>query len=241
VRDYTLYYWPIPFRGQFIRAVLAQVGAQWDEADFDTIIELKDKPPRAQPVPHMAPPVLIDHRENVALSQLPAILMYLGGKYELLPSATTEQQGGQAGDDALVLKLILDANDVLYEMTRHNGDQMWDAEAWSDFLPRLRRWMSVFEAAIQRWDLSDNGFLFNRKSAGLADLVVATLWGVMTEKLPALRPLLEETAPAVADLTDWVTASPAQVELRRTSDAAYGEEWCSGQIEVSLRAVLATE
>ena len=26
--DYTLFYWPIPFRGQFVRAVLAHVGAR---------------------------------------------------------------------------------------------------------------------------------------------------------------------------------------------------------------------
>ena len=33
--DYTLYYWPVPFRGQPIRAVLAHVGASWEEMDAE--------------------------------------------------------------------------------------------------------------------------------------------------------------------------------------------------------------
>ena len=33
--DYTLYYWPAPFRGQFVRAVLAHVHATWDKATED--------------------------------------------------------------------------------------------------------------------------------------------------------------------------------------------------------------
>lgn len=31
--DYTLHYWPAPFRGEFPRAVLAHVGADWGEPD----------------------------------------------------------------------------------------------------------------------------------------------------------------------------------------------------------------
>ena len=31
--DYDLYYWPIPFRGQFVRAVLAYAGKSWTEHD----------------------------------------------------------------------------------------------------------------------------------------------------------------------------------------------------------------
>lgn len=51
--DYTLYYWPLPFRGQFVRAVLAHLGASWDEADSETILALKDTAPSEQHLPHM--------------------------------------------------------------------------------------------------------------------------------------------------------------------------------------------
>jgi glutathione S-transferase len=60
----------------------------------------------------------------------------------------------------------------------------------------------------------------------------------MTAKLPSLRPLLDATAPAIAGLSDRIAALPEQADLRARSDAAYGDEWCSGQIEASLRAVL---
>jgi glutathione S-transferase len=50
--------------------------------------------------------------------------------------------------------------------------------------------------------------------------------------------MLEETAPAVAGLTRRMAALPEQAALRAESDAKYGDEWCSGQIEASLRAVL---
>lgn len=34
---YTLYYWSAPFRGQFVRAVLAFAGKGWTEAGDDVI------------------------------------------------------------------------------------------------------------------------------------------------------------------------------------------------------------
>jgi glutathione S-transferase len=60
----------------------------------------------------------------------------------------------------------------------------------------------------------------------------------MTWTLPALRPLLETTAPAIAALSDRIAQLPEQEELRVRSDDQYGDEWCGGQIEASLRAVL---
>jgi glutathione S-transferase len=39
--DFTLYYWPIPFRGQFVRAVLAQAQATWHEASLDDTARLR--------------------------------------------------------------------------------------------------------------------------------------------------------------------------------------------------------
>ena len=60
----------------------------------------------------------------------------------------------------------------------------------------------------------------------------------MAAKLPSLRPMLEDTAPAIANLSDRIAALPEQQELRARSDAEYGEVLCGGQIEASLRAVL---
>ena len=57
--DYTLYYWSVPFRGQFVRAVLAHAGKIWDEGGDDAIAKLMGGPVKKIPVPFMGPPLLI--------------------------------------------------------------------------------------------------------------------------------------------------------------------------------------
>lgn len=70
--QYTLYYWPIPFRGHPLRFVLAHVGASWDEPDFAEVAALRDLPVADKPYPFLAPPVLYDHGNATWLSQMPA-------------------------------------------------------------------------------------------------------------------------------------------------------------------------
>ena len=231
MNDYTLYYWPLPFRGQFVRSVLAHVGATWTEASIDDLIALKSAEPVKQLVPHMGPPVLTDHTADLSLAQTPAILTYLGRKYDLFPADPARA--------ALTDKIIADANDVLCEMTLHNGAQMWTQQIWDAYRPRLVRWMKISEEHGRRHGLSiEAGYVLGTRAPGLADLVVHILWGVMTSKMPVLRPLLETSAPAIAALSERIAQLPEQKELRVRSDAKYGDEWCSGQIEASLCAVL---
>ena len=40
ISDYEFYYWSVPFRGKFVRAVLAYVGKTWTEGGDDTIERL---------------------------------------------------------------------------------------------------------------------------------------------------------------------------------------------------------
>ena len=175
--------------------------------------------PADQLVPHMGPPVLTDHAAGFSLAQMPAILAYLGGKHGLIPDDPAR--------DALTDKIVADANDVLYEMTLHNGAQMWTQESWSAYRPRLARWMEIFEATGRRYGLTVGaGHLLGTETPGVADLTVYVLWGTMTAKLPPLRPLLEETAPAIANLSDRIAALPEQADLRAQSDEKYGDEWC---------------
>ncbi|MBK1696603.1 glutathione S-transferase family protein [Rhodovibrio salinarum] len=229
--DYTLYYWPSPFRGQFVRAVLAHVEASWDEAGIEEVVALHDAEPAQQVVPHMGPPVLTDHAADFSLGQTPAILAYLGGKYGLIP--------GDPARAALTHKITADADDVLYEMTLHNGAQMWTQARWEAYRPRLGRWMAIFEEHGRRHGLTaEQGYLLGTDAPSLADLTTHILWGTMTSQLPALRPLLETQAPAIAALSDRIGQLPQQASLRAWSEAEYGDEWCSGQIEASLRAVL---
>ncbi|MDR7127108.1 hypothetical protein [Pseudotabrizicola sp. 4114] len=59
--DFTLYYWPVPFRGEFVRAILAHANATVDEPGSDAVSEMMQMDPRDQPVPHMAPPMLVEN------------------------------------------------------------------------------------------------------------------------------------------------------------------------------------
>lgn len=229
--DYTLYYWPIPFRGQFIRSLLTHVGASWVEAEESALRALWQAAPQDQAIPFMGAPVLVDHQADVSLSQLPAILTYLARRHGLLPD--------DALREALTAKVIADASDVLYEMTRYHGEQMWTAEAWSAFQPRLARWMGIFEHTGRRHGLEANsGYFLGTDGPGVADLTVAELWGTMTACFPSLRRLLDGHAPAVAQLVDRIGALPAQTALRKRTEEAFGEVWCGGEIEASLRAVI---
>ncbi len=229
--DYTLYYWPLPFRGQFVRSVLAQVGASWTEADVTDLLQMKDSDPSEQLVPFIGPPVITDHNASLSLAQTQAILAYLGGKHGLIPDDSMLA--------ALTHKVIADANDVLYEMTLYNGAQMWTQTSWDSFQPRLKRWMAIFETLGARHGLSvEQGHILGTEVPSLADLVTYSLWGVMTSKLPTLRPILDRAAPLISGLSARIGDLPAQRDLRDRSDAQYGEAWCGGQIEVSLRAVI---
>jgi len=230
---YTLYYWSVPFRGQFVRATLAFAGQGWTEAGDDAIARLMDGPVKSMPVPFMGPPVLVDHQTDVAIAQMPAIILYLGETLTLMPVAP--------GARALTMKVINDANDVIDELTLDGGRQMWTAARWCAFEPRLRKWMSFWEETGRRHGLTrDSGFLLGGDDAGLADVVSSTLWTTVADRFPALKTLLEQEAPMTAGLVHRVAERPALAALSGQAKAEHGEAWSGGQIEASLRKVLET-
>jgi len=230
--DFTLYYWPLPFRGQFLRAAMAFAGASWDEPGMEAVAEVKDRAPPDQPVPFMAPPLLVDHGAGVSVAQMPAALAWLGGRFELMPADPALA--------ALTHKIVADANDVLDEVTRFGGRSMWTREEWEGFAgARLPRWMEIFEQTGRAHGLTrEGGYMLGTPEPGLADLVAAVLWVTMTDKLAGLRPMLEARAPAIAALGERVMARPALAEMRAETDARFGAAWCGGQIEASLREML---
>ena len=229
--DYTLHYWSIPFRGQFVRAILAFAGETWTEASDDETARLMNGSVADMPVPFMGPPVLVDHRAKTAISQMTAITLYLGETVRLLPDT--------AAGRALQMKIVADANDVLDELTLDGGREMWTEERWAAFEPRLRRWMALWEETGRRHGLTEEtGFLLGGNAPGVADVVTATLWTTMAERLPSIGTILEDAAPRTAALSRRIAALPPLAELAETARRDYGEAWCGGQIEVSLRKVL---
>ena len=143
--DYELYYWSVPFRGQFVRAVLAYAGKTWIEGGDAAISRLMDEPVSHMPVPFMGPPMLIDKKADFAIAQMPAIILYLGETLDLMPATAALR--------ALTMKIVNDANDVIDEITLDGGRQMWRESRWQDFVPRLKKWMSFWEETGRRHGL----------------------------------------------------------------------------------------
>jgi glutathione S-transferase len=231
--DYTLYYWSVPFRGQFVRAVLAYAGKTWSEAGDAAISKLMSRPVKKMPVPFMGPPVLIDRKAQFAIAEMPAIVLYLGETLDLMPPAAAAR--------AMTSKIVNDANDVLDEMTLDGGRQMWTQKRWHDFVPRLKKWMSLWEETGRRHGLTaDRGFLLGGETPGIADIVTATLWSTMTGRFRTIAGIFEKTAPMTAGLTRRVAQLPPLAKLAAKARRDYGDVWCGGRIEASLRRVLKT-
>ena len=229
--DYELYYWQVPFRGQFIRAILAHAGKHWDEFDDAAVSKVTGADATKQAIPFKGPPMIVDKRSGFALAQMPAIAYWLGETLDLLPGAVAGK--------ALSLKVVNDANDVIDELSLDGGKQMWSPQRWKEFQPRLRRWMAIWEETGRRHGLTaQSGHLLGGAQPGVADIVTATLWGTLAEKFPAIGRVLDKEAPAVAGLTRRVMAEPALANLAALSRERFGDSYCGGEIEKSMRRVI---
>ena len=222
--DYRLHYWPIPFRGHFIRFVLATAGVGWDEADAEAVDELRDAAVVDQPVPFMAPPLLTRLRDGRSQAQLPAILTWLGRDHDLSADPVTE------------VRVMCDACDILLEITCHHGLTMWDRANWRDFRTvRLRRWLAIHDRLVREERATP--YLFDRQTPGIADLTLTALWHTMGDRLPGLRRDIGLHAPALTRLVDRGAATPA---VAGVIDDWHGRRplYCGGQIEASLLDML---
>ncbi|MDO5898426.1 glutathione S-transferase [Agrobacterium sp. Azo12] len=230
--DFDLYYWPVPFRGQFVRGILAHGGCSWDEHDANAIEEMMGRDVDKQPLGFMGPPVLIDRHRGFAISQMPAIAMYLGERLDLLP---TTPEGR-----ALTTKIVNDANDVLDELTLDGGREMWTIEKWTNFVPRLQRWINIFEDTGTRNGLSaGSAFMLGTENPGVADIVTSILWITVADRFSVIRRIIEDTSPTIWSLSKRVGDTARLAALNQKSFQDYGNAYCGGEIEKSLRHVLA--
>ena len=230
--DYELYYWQMPFRGQFVRAILAWAGQRWIEHDDERVAQAMDAGVREQAIPFKGPPMIVDRRSGFALAQMPAIASWLGERHGLLPAS--------ADGKALALKVVCDANDVIDELTLDGGQHMWSPARWQDYRDeRLLRWMAIWEETGRRHGLAVRaGHLLGGPAPDVADLATATLWGTLADHFPAIGELLQARAPAVAGLVRRLMAEPALANLARVSREQFGQAYCGGDIEKSMRRVI---
>jgi len=229
--DYELYYWSAPFRGQFVRALIAYAGKTWTEGGDGAIAKFMGGPVPDMPIPFMGPPMLIDKKADFAIAQMPAVILYLGETLGLMPATPTLR--------ALTMKIVNDANDVIDEITLDGGRLMWTEKRWQEFVPRLKRWMSFWEETGRRHGLTANsGYLLGGEAPGIADVVTATLWSTLMDRFHKIEVILADAAPMTKALTRRVADLPPLAKLAAKAREHYGDTYCGGQIEASLRAVL---
>jgi len=227
---YDLLYWSVPFRGQFVRAVLAFAGKDWNEVEDAEIAAMMEGAVADMPVPFMGPPVLITET-GFAISQMPAIVLYLGETLDLLPASAEKR--------ALTMKLVNDANDVIDELSLNGGRDMWSEARWQQSVPRLRKWMTLWEELGRRNGLTEaSGYILGEADPGIADIVTATLWITIADRFNRLEALLAEAAPLTLALSRRLYDGPALAALRDRTQRDYGNAYAGGQIGDSMAAIL---
>lgn len=221
--DYELHYWDLPFRGIFAELLLVEAGLDYRRR---TPTGIYPEHRLERDAPGMAPPFLVDCKTGRTLSQMPAIVDFLARRHDLAPDKAWER--------SLMLKLTLDANDAIDEITLQGGMTMWTTAEWADFREnRLAEWMRLFEAVATQY--GGEGMLGGFCAA---DLVTLGAWGTLTHAFPALREDLETHARTVAAICDRTAARRRVKEFLEAQRARDGRAWCGGQIEASLREVV---
>ncbi len=230
--NYKLYYWSVPFRGNFIRLLLEEANEKYSEGTSVEIMDLKSMSPDKQPLPSMAPPFLHDLNKDIFLGQMPAIVMYLSEKLNYLPKDSFKS--------AVCLKLILDSNDVLAEITNQNGSIMWEYDKWKQFREkRLKRWFEIFEQTGQQFGLnSDSSYMLGGNQISTADITTYALWGTMIRCLPKLSVDFQKHSPYVFALCQRIASRPNIQKFLEFQSQRYGNLYCGGQIEKSIRSML---
>lgn len=226
--EYKFYYWGVPFRGNFIQIFLEEVNANYERHEAEEIypnksIEIIN--------PGMAPPYLYDCKAKKYFTQMPAILMYLGKKYDYLPKKSDTL--------TLALTIILNCNDILSEITRFHGEKMWNKKDWDHFRQkRLSRWMKIFEKIGAQYKLrSGKGFLLGSRIS-VADIATTALFGTLIYCFPKLENDLRKHAPNIANLCKRIEAKRSIKLFLEKQRKEYGNSYCGGQIEASLREMI---
>lgn len=155
---YSLYYWPsLPGRGEFVRLVLEQAGAPYDDvarrgaapsAGVAAMMAVLQAPgPGLRP---LAPPVLV--HGSVRLAQMPNICAYLGARHGLAPA--DEVGRFEAMQLQLTIAdLVSEAHDTHHPLGKslyyeeQRAEAIRAARSFVDL--RLPKFLRYFEAVLQ--------------------------------------------------------------------------------------------
>lgn len=144
---------------------------------------------------------------------------------------------GTPKQDALTHKVLCDYVYVLHDLTQNCGAAMRTDEAWAACATdRLPRWLCIYEDLGSRHDLGyQSGTLLGTAKPSVADFACAALWVTVCENLPRLRAIVSRHAPNVLSLSERIANTPTITSMRAHQNVTWGNTWCEGQIELSLR------
>jgi glutathione S-transferase len=204
---FKLYYWPtIPGRGEFVRLVLEDVGA-----DYIDVVRLPETEGggvdalriQLETSGHFAPPFLKDGETTI--SQTPLIMDYLGARHGLTPGDEGERR------DAMRLSLLLadflvEAHDVHHPLAKEfyyedqRDEALRRAPSFRDM--RIPKFYSYFERLLQ-----SNGHLVGDACSHVEFSLFQITEG-MRYAFPKTMSRLEPDYPGVTALRDRIAARP---------------------------------
>lgn len=219
---YQLYYWPgLPGRGEFVRLVLEQAGAAYEDVARrdaargggpDAVMaQLKAEGPGLRP---LAPPVLVEG--ELRLAQMPNICAYLGAKHGLAPSDPRTA--------AEAMQLQLTAADFIAEIhdthhpvgkAKYYEEQEAEALVYSRAFVDLRmpKYLSYFELVLQQ----NGGQVLVGDALGYVDLTLAQILRGLGYAFPKALAHYGERIPGLIALRERVDALPKIAAYRASS------------------------
>ncbi|CAG0892363.1 unnamed protein product [Cyprideis torosa] len=234
----TIYYWPLKFRGNFLKLILEEKGIPYHNAGYED--ELKElvfqKSISDRPFPFFAPPFL--RVGDYMISQMPAACQYLAKKYDL--DAESLENSSHA------LMIVMNCNDLWDEITRKGGNYtMWSLPEWKQWKEnRLKKWLEIFEALLLRnnpgsqENVGTDLFFFDNRIT-YADLAVFHVLDGLCFDL-GLERFVKGMSTLLFRFYEQIGKRPnvAAFVKRQRQDKV---DYCGGQIEQSIRDVIRKE
>lgn len=214
--EYTLYYWPgLPGRGEFVRLVLEQAGASYDDiarrpkeqgGGVPALLEqLRGEGPGLRP---LAPPILV-HGE-LRLAQMPNICAWLAARHGLV--AADERARAEAMQLQLTLAdLIAEAHDTHHPVAKGEYYEAQKPEALryaTQFAQqRLPKFLRYFEAIVEANQAGSGRHLLG-DALSYVDLTMNQVLRGLAYAFPRAWARVEGELPGLIALRDHVDALP---------------------------------
>ena len=137
----------------------------------------------------------------------------------------------------MCMKILMDCNDILMEICRYNGSIMWERAQWVEFrAKRFPRWLAILEESLKRGFVGRDNL--SQDNVTFADIGVFALLGNMTRCLPQMDAVVLDHAPGIHALCQTIGSKPSVAACVADQADRYGDLYCGGQIEQSIRRML---